>query len=570
MNFNNKPRYENVKGITKDTLKAFYNKKFGANNNSANFEKFATWFGAKFRSRGTSKAYANAKTLGDFLNLSMSTFAGKKIGNNQNGGQTQAAFKVKAKTGYFIPWVLVKFTDTKKYKNLNINNGIKISGIKKEWNLSWNKSNMYFPSVRLVSTNSQPTTNSVVNVHIGSLCKPGSTHVSNYNNVCRGKHGYSMIMSNTNSSHFRILKRDMRGLPIGAIEKLMKRSFQIQSKSKKIPYEVFTKPKLVADLIELKRNGDWGQIAVCQRLNSNPNTKILEPFNDEFLKQVISRVTRQQSAEEFKRYLTNFITVNRGVSFYYTKACYYSLDRPACFACLLKGIPHMYRPRGNGSIYINFDRLITPDVTERTQAADILRQIIQGAKRGDYTRLAIMDTFHDFTAGTKKGNWSVPAASQGVTKLKRVMKEAAPQEEAFINLFNSITIKNEVEKLMGAYLIKYSHVECEYDKRNPTAAEEKAFTFLQQNNTYENTLRRANDTAKTRYCVIHDAGVLRVSNLSALRAMTQARIFDPATASLQNKIATRNVNNNTGIKELNNQNLPQNYKNNMFPNNALN
>ena len=97
----------------------------------------------------------------------------------------------------------------------------------------------------------------------------------------------------------------------------------------------------------------------------------------------------------------------------------------------------MYRPRGNGSIYINFDRLITPDVTERTQAADILRQIIQGAKRGDYTRLAIMDTFHDFTAGTKKGNWSVPAASQGVTKLKRVMKEAAPQEEAFINLFNS-------------------------------------------------------------------------------------------------------------------------------------
>jgi len=171
-----------------------------------------------------------------------------------------------------------------------------------------------------------------------------------------------------------------------------------------------------------------------------------------------------------------------------------------------------------------------PEITEGTREAKILKKIVEGAKDGNYKRLAILDTFHDFTAGTKKGNWGVNARNLGITKLKHIMFKIASDEVEFINMFDAITVKSSVENLMGKYLISTADHTCKYTQANQTHTENEAFMYLQNEN-------RSNG-GDTKYCVIHDAGVLRESKLAGLRAMTQARIFDPATASLQNKVRT--------------------------------
>ena len=536
LELNLKRKTNRIKDISNTQLKKFFNQKYNPNNtNNTNneFNTFKDWFKG-YISRKTSKIdYSNSTSNAHFLNKSITKYFG--VINNKI---TKVNRKIKAKTGYFIPWILVKFKNQKTYNNLKINKNIIIPGIKKNWLLNYNNNPFNFPSVRLLprKNNIKNTLNSV---HIGDICKTNREN-ENYKNTCGLKtNGFGIYTTTTNK--FRILKRNMRGLSIGAIEKILKRKVGL--------YNISTKPSLMAEIIELKRNGDYGQIAVCEKLNTDNDVHILEPFDRDILVLVKQIITRQGAlkivTEEIKKKLLEK-TLNK--DFFYDKAVYYSNDRPACFSCLIKNIPYMFRPTGNGNIYGNFNKFNIEYKTDATiklnptNASLIVHDLIYNDGNGK--KLAIMDTFHDFTIGTKKGNWTKLAEKTHITKLKYIMYKAAGENyKDFINLFDSISVKKNVEDIMGEILKKYS---------TPYIDEKVALKALK-------AFEKSN-----RYCIIHDAGVLRSfegDDLSDRRAMTPARIFDPATAKLTTNIQTKYAINNKNIPK-DSTIIPQMYLNN--------
>ena len=287
-------------------------------------------------------------------------------------------------------------------------------------------------------------------------------------------------------------------------------------------------------MLELKRLGDASQVYYAQQINKNENYCV-QPFDVEFINNVmkVSRGEAQSSRDLISYIMRRFQSQNK---YYYSKALFWSNDRPACLLAYILGVPFVYRPTGkNMYMWLPGNTTKNDRVNIGRNYGDILEEIFNG--RESLKKLAILDTFHDFAKSFPKSNF----VGNKSFSLRDVLSSVVPEGELkeFIKKFNSKTIVKTFEDEIGKFLVEIKTLES-------TDA-----------NDLWNKFSRLTDSKD--YCVIHDAGKITGSEFTRRRAMSPAIIYDPATSKLNTFSSGINTN-KPMIKE--NQNIERkNYAN---------
>jgi hypothetical protein len=222
--------------------------------------------------------------------------------------------------------------------------------------------------------------------------------------------------------------------------------------------------------------------------------------------------------------------------FYYSKALFWSNDRPACLLAYILGVPFVYRPTGkNMYMWLPENTTNTTRANKAKASGGILNEIFSGSD--SLKKLAILDTFHDFAK-------SFPTSSFGIDKtfsLGDILSSVVPERELkqFIQKFNSKTIVKTFEDEIGEFLVEI-----------------KTLESTDANDLWNKFSR---EVISKDYCVIHDAGKITGTEFTRRRAMSPAIIYDPATSKLNTFSSGINTN-KPEIKE--NQNIERkNYAN---------
>jgi len=247
----------------------------------------------------------------------------------------------------------------------------------------------------------------------------------------------------------------------------------------------------------------------------------------------VSRGEAQSSRDLISYIMRRFQSQNK---YYYSKALFWSNDRPACLLAYILGVPFVYRPTGkNMYMWLPGNTTKNDRVNIGRNYGDILEEIFNG--RESLKKLAILDTFHDFAKSFPKSNF----VGNKSFSLRDVLSSVVPEGELkeFIKKFNSKTIVKTFEDEIGKFLVEIKTLES-------TDA-----------NDLWNKFSRLTDSKD--YCVIHDAGKITGSEFTRRRAMSPAIIYDPATSKLNTFSSGINTN-KPMIKE--NQNIERkNYAN---------
>ena len=300
----------------------------------------------------------------------------------------------------------------------------------------------------------------------------------------------------------------MQGLSIAHIEKLIKKGTPGP--------RIFGDRQYMAQMLELKRLGDASQVYYAQQINKDENYCV-QPFDTEFINNVmkVSRGEAQSPGDLVSYIMRRFQPQNK---YYYSKALFWSNDRPACLLAYILGVPFVYRPTG-GTMYMwlpektNTQVRVNKGRNYGNKNGSILKEIFKGSD--SLKKLAILDTFHDFAK-------SFPSSSFGADKafsLGDILSSVVPEEELklFIQKFDSKTKVKDFENEIGKFLVNIKTLE------NTNA-----------NDLWESFSNKVNSEKvnSKEHCVIHDAGKITGTEFTSRRAMSPAIIYDPATSKL--------------------------------------
>jgi hypothetical protein len=439
-------------------------------------------------------------------------------GNNNNSSKSNRV--TRSKTEDYLPWVLTKITRTPPsgLGNIEVVKDTVIPSLLGNYTLKYVES-AEFPTVLLEPAGKSKLKSS----RVGLFCKGLSTTNNKVLGFCGRKELYKAVGNQTSAN---IYKKGMQGLSIAHIEKLIKKGTPGP--------RIFGDRQYMAQMLELKRLGDASQVYYAQQINKNENYCV-QPFDVEFINNVmkVSRGEAQSSRDLISYIMRRFQSQNK---YYYSKALFWSNDRPACLLAYILGVPFVYRPTGkNMYMWLPGNTTKNDRVNIGRNYGDILEEIFNG--RESLKKLAILDTFHDFAKSFPKSNF----VGNKSFSLRDVLSSVVPEGELkeFIKKFNSKTIVKTFEDEIGKFLVEIKTLES-------TDA-----------NDLWNKFSRLTDSKD--YCVIHDAGKITGSEFTRRRAMSPAIIYDPATSKLNTFSSGINTN-KPMIKE--NQNIERkNYAN---------
>jgi hypothetical protein len=439
-------------------------------------------------------------------------------GNNNNSSKSNRV--TRSKTEDYLPWVLTKITRTPPsgLGNIEVVKDTVIPSLLGNYTLKYVEG-VEFPTVLLEPEGKSKLKSS----RVGLFCKGLSTPNNKVLGFCDRKELYKAVGNQTSAN---IYKKGMQGLSIAHIEKLIKKGTPGP--------RIFGDRQYMAQMLELKRLGDASQVYYAQQINKNENYCV-QPFDVEFINNVmkVSRGEAQSSRDLISYIMRRFQSQNK---YYYSKALFWSNDRPACLLAYILGVPFVYRPTGkNMYMWLPGNTTKNDRVNIGRNYGDILEEIFNG--RESLKKLAILDTFHDFAKSFPKSNF----VGNKSFSLRDVLSSVVPEGELkeFIKKFNSKTIVKTFEDEIGKFLVEIKTLES-------TDA-----------NDLWNKFSRLTDSKD--YCVIHDAGKITGSEFTRRRAMSPAIIYDPATSKLNTFSSGINTN-KPMIKE--NQNIERkNYAN---------
>ena len=439
-------------------------------------------------------------------------------GNNNNSSKSNRV--TRSKTEDYLPWVLTKITRTPPsgLGNIEVVKDTVIPSLLGNYTLKYVEG-VEFPTVLLEPEGKSKLKSS----RVGLFCKGLSTPNNKVLGFCGRKELYKAVGNQTSAN---IYKKGMQGLSIAHIEKLIKKGTPGP--------RIFGDRQYMAQMLELKRLGDASQVYYAQQINKNENYCV-QPFDVEFINNVmkVSRGEAQSSRDLISYIMRRFQSQNK---YYYSKALFWSNDRPACLLAYILGVPFVYRPTGkNMYMWLPGNTTKNDRVNIGRNYGDILEEIFNG--RESLKKLAILDTFHDFAKSFPKSNF----VGNKSFSLRDVLSSVVPEGELkeFIKKFNSKTIVKTFEDEIGKFLVEIKTLES-------TDA-----------NDLWNKFSRLTDSKD--YCVIHDAGKITGSEFTRRRAMSPAIIYDPATSKLNTFSSGINTN-KPEIKE--NQNIERkNYAN---------
>ena len=426
------------------------------------------------------------------------------VGYQENVNNTNSNNKsnrvTRSKTEDYLPWVLTKVVQNppRNINNIEIVKDTVVPSLLGDYTLKYIEGRQ-FPTVLL-----EPLGNSKLkSSRVGLFCKGLNTENKKVSGFCSRKELYKAV---GNQSSANIYKKGMQGLSIAHIEKLIKKGTPGP--------RIFGDRQYMAQMLELKRLGDASQVYYAQQINKD-NNYCVQPFDTEFINNVMkfSRGEARSPGDLVSYIMRRFQPQNK---YYYSKALFWSNDRPACLLAYILGVPFVYRPTG-GTMY-----MWLPEETETqkdrvnkgrnygNKNGSILKEIFNG--RDSLKKLAILDTFHDFAK-------SFPSSSFGADKafsLGDILSSVVPEElKEFIEKFDSKTKVKDFENEIGEFLVKITTLQND----NANKLWESFSNFSEKVNSKE-------------YCVIHDAGKITGTEFTSRRAMSPAIIYDPATSKL--------------------------------------
>jgi hypothetical protein len=418
------------------------------------------------------------------------------VGYQENVNNTNSNNKsnrvTRSKTEDYLPWVLTKIVRVppRNISNIEIVKDTVVPSLLGNYTLKYIEGSQ-FPTVLL-----EPLGNSKLkSSRVGLFCKGLNTENKKVSGFCSRKELYKAV---GNQSSANIYKKGMQGLSIAHIEKLIKKGTPGP--------RIFGDRQYMAQMLELKRLGDASQVYYAQQINKD-NNYCVQPFDTEFINNVMkfSRGEARSPGDLVSYIMRRFQPQNK---YYYSKALFWSNDRPACLLAYILGVPFVYRPTG-GTMY-----MWLPEETEtqkvRMKKGGILEEIFKGSD--SLKKLAILDTFHDFAK-------SFPSSSFGADKafsLGDILSSVVPEElKEFIEKFDSKTKVKDFENEIGEFLVKITTLQND----NANKLWESFSNFSEKVNSKE-------------YCVIHDAGKITGTEFTSRRAMSPAIIYDPATSKL--------------------------------------
>lgn len=225
---------------------------------------------------------------------------------------------------------------------------------------------------------------------VGNVCKltnlQGRPECNNTSGILksRGQHESKYIKIATPNGGFEIYKVGSAGMGVSRLSALIRGARNNTAQQ--------------ADLFEIKRNGDYGEVFTVYRLNKEPPYVLLKPGDEQIAEQIAG----------FGRSATlNAALTNN--SFFYEKACFWSTDRPALFLCLLLEQPYVRVV--NRNLYANLTGVTNAQLLAyvtglaSTTANLIIQEIVNDKMAGNeawFKKMCIIDTAHDF-GGVRAG-----------------------------------------------------------------------------------------------------------------------------------------------------------------------
>jgi hypothetical protein len=414
--------------------------------------------------------------------------------NKSNSNSNKSNRVTRSKTEDYLPWVLTKIKQIppSRLNNIQIVKDTIIPSLLGNYTLKYIEGPQ-FPTVLLepIGGNSK-----LKSSRVGLFCKGLNTKNNKVLGFCGRKELYKAVGTQVSAN---IYKKGMQGLSIAHIEKLMKKGTENP--------RIFGDRQYMAQMLELKRLGDASQVYYAQQINKGDNFCV-QPFDSEFMDYVmkVSRGEVQSSRDLVSYIMRRFELQNK---FYYSKALFWSNDRPACLLAYILGVPFVYRPTGkNMYMWLPENTTNTTRANKARASGGILNEIFSGSD--SLKKLAILDTFHDFAK-------SFPTSSFGIDKtfsLGDILSSVVPERELkqFIQKFNSKTIVKTFEDEIGEFLVEI-----------------KTLESTDANDLWNKFSR---EVISKDYCVIHDAGKITGTEFTRRRAMSPAIIYDPATSKL--------------------------------------
>jgi hypothetical protein len=436
------------------------------------------------------------------------------VGYQENVNNTNSNNKsnrvTRSKTEDYLPWVLTKVdrVPPENIRNIEIVKDTVVPSLLGNYTLKYIEGRQ-FPTVLL-----EPLGNSKLkSSRVGLFCKGLNTENKKVSGFCSRKELYKAV---GNQSSANIYKKGMQGLSIAHIEKLIKKGTPGP--------RIFGDRQYMAQMLELKRLGDASQVYYAQQINKD-NNYCVQPFDTEFINNVmkVSRGEAPSPRDLVSYIMRRFQPQNK---YYYSKALFWSNDRPACLLAYILGVPFVYRPTGN-TMYMwlpektNTQVRVNKGRNYGEKNGGILKEIFKGSD--SLKKLAILDTFHDFAKSFPSSSFG---AYKGVYKafslgdiLSSVVPETDPETKKelkeFIEKFDSKTKVKDFENEIGKFLVDI-----------------KTLQNTNANDLWESFSEKVKKVNSKEYCVIHDAGKITGTEFTSRRAMSPAIIYDPATSKL--------------------------------------
>jgi hypothetical protein len=417
----------------------------------------------------------------------------------------------------------------------------------KGWEINWVKNVpfMAFPLSKIQEVFNAAITSSnnrVKSQTVGKVCKAGydvlksrcgdpEVSIAGTWNRRNVRNKYATIY-NSSTKSYNTYKNGISGLSVDQLAKIIIRIGKTNAKNR---------AKARADFLELKRNGDYGEVFTVYDLNLNLEKCIMKPGDIKLAQEILDNGGN----------IPDSLNSVSDKNFYYTRGCFWSTDRPALFLCILLNVPfvrvigrtyhfNLTNPFSKLKEILGYNRSRRPlneafpynATTDGTvskpnyeAACDILDNIIadRGVGQPNYNnmwflKMCVIDTAHDF--GNDSARAKMAASRQQRFMMRDIMIRMGERRIALGAQWNvfvkSVWSAKSVEFVMGKIINAISIQTSSADQ-----------TKYQQSNK-QNPLNILNILDENDMCIIWDSGSSPPGELIHRTALAAAKFLDPA------------------------------------------
>ena len=394
------------------------------------------------------------------------------------------------------------------------------------WSIDWvrNSQPEAFPLSQITSFGVSPN-NSVKSQTVGKVCSariPGLSSRCSRTWMSKSiRDRYAYIYNSANRT-FDTYKNGVSGLSVDQLAKIIVRIGKTNSTNR---------TKARADFIELKRNGDYGEIYTLYYLNLYETTNILKPGDLSLAYDIV------QSGGV----IPPSVDATLGNNFYFNKGCFWSTDRPAIFLCILEDVPfvrttgrtyhyNLGSPKTDLLTFLSGSDLKTvmPHETADTISQskyDTACDIVQGVINDRYLnnpvwfyKLCVIDSAHDFGHDSQRAKTALTFQQREM--IKNVLIAIGSRRSPLFDwggFVNSVWAASSIEYVIGKLINRLS---------TQTTKDEEIFRQDPNNGQYTSSLHYA--LTQLDMCIMWDSGSSPPGLLAFLVALAAAKFLDPA------------------------------------------